>query len=76
MEPHNKVWNEIKRNNDGNWIGEIWIDNGECIMLFDTVVDNDRAMFSYWLNFYTDTAQKCLEEATDIDDISACYLRS
>ena len=45
-------------------------------MLFDTVVDNDRAMFSYWLNFYTHTAQKCLEEATDIDDISACYLRS
>lgn len=76
MKKRTEVWNEIKHNDNGDWIGEIWVNNGNSIVLFDTVIDNDRAMFYYWLKFYTNTAKKCLEEATDIADISACYLRS
>ena len=76
MKPHTEVWNEIERNSNGDWIGEIWVNNGKSIILFDTVIDNDRAMFYYWLNFYTTSAQKCLEETTDITDLSACYLGS
>ena len=75
MKPHIEVWNEIKYNEYGDWIGEIWVNNGYCIILFDTVIDKDEEMFHHWLNFYTHTARKCLEETTDITEVSACYLR-
>jgi len=76
MKKRTEVWNEIKHNDNGDWVGEIWVNNGYRIILFDTVIDNDKEMFHYWLDFYTNTARRCFEETTDINEVSACYLRA
>ena len=69
-----KVWNEVTTKENGQWIGEIWAKTNDGTILFDTVIDDDRTMFYHWLEFYTNTARKCLDNAMDIEDASACYL--
>ena len=69
-----KVWNEVTTKENGQWIGEIWAKTNDGTILFDTVIDDDRTMFYHWLEFYTNTARKCLDNTMDYDEASACYL--
>jgi len=69
-----KVWNEVTARENGQWIGEIWVKTNEGTILFDTVIDDDRTMFYHWLEFYTNTARKCVSNTMDFDEASACYL--